>query len=129
MQALGHNIEMRLQNQRPTLFLARAVDAHDYGRVGVIIGKFRPSLMRRDCLTVHIEAVHGKTPRLQFAKNEILDGVFVPAQRRHLDQFLCKGDLIVKPVTDGFQDAVAQGGIKRHYISFHIKAQIIASIR
>ena len=81
--------------------------------------------MRLNRGAVHLEAVHRVATALQTAKQQVLDRMFMAAQRRGLHQLLGKAHLLSETVFDSLKDAGFQIRIEGHVVSFRgVKASL-----
>jgi hypothetical protein len=108
------DIDMRLQDQRPSPLLAGAMDSDDNRRPGMFVGEWRAARMPPDGILIHLEAIHGVTAVTQRAKDKILHGVLRTARGWKADEILREGNLLAKSLVDKRDDAIANIGIKRH---------------
>ena len=77
-----HDVDVRLQDQRAAVLLARPMDADDDRRVGVLRREPRAAGVALDRGAVHGEAVHRVAARAQRAEHVVLQRVLLPAVRR-----------------------------------------------
>ena len=115
--ARGHDVDMRLQDQRAARLLAGAMDADDDRRLGMLRRPGAGARMAGERLAVHREALHGEAAGAELAEEVILDRVLLAADRGEADQVLREGDLRGETLRDGSGDAVGKGGVERHRMS------------
>src|SRR5436309_3127906 len=106
---------MRLQDQAASTLLARAVNADDDRRIGMLRRILRPARMSFYSALIHAEAIDSEPMIPIGTEYEVLDGVLGASNRFEADQCFCVLELLFEAAFDRLDDLLPEIARGRHH--------------